>query len=96
MQNEERSEAKQKLVQYMNNPKAFTLKKWFIELLKERYAKHDPIIERVALSLSTDTDLKDFGALIAEVFEAGYFKAVNDYKEQAEKAGMKIKIITPS
>lgn len=80
----------------MNNPKAFTLKKWFLELLKERYTKHDPIIERVALSLSTDSDLKDFGALIAEVFEAGYFKAVNDYKDQAEKAGMKIRVISPS
>lgn len=96
MANEERNEqAKKKLVQYMNNPKAFTLKKWFIELLGNRYPKHDPIIERVAMALSTDNDLKEFGALVAEVFEAGYFKAVNDYKEQAAKAGMEVKIVPP-
>jgi len=78
----------------MNNPKAFTLKRWFIELLQNRYAKHDQIIERVALGLSTDVDVKDFGALVAEVFEAGYYKAVEDYKEQAKKAGMDVKVVT--
>lgn len=82
--------------QYMNNPKAYTLKKWFMELLKKRYNQnHNDIVDRVSLSLATDKDLQEFGSLIAEVFESGYYKAVEDYKEQAEKAGLNIKIVPP-
>lgn len=90
---ERNEQARKHLVQYMNNPRAFTLKKWFIELLQNRYIPHDGIIERVAMSLTTEDDLKEFGKLIAEVFEAGYFKAVNDYKDQAHKAGIEVKIV---
>lgn len=92
---EERSAANSSLVKYMNNPRAFVLKKWFIELLQERYTKHDQIVERVALGLPTEEDVKQFGALVAEVFEAGYFRAVSDYKKQAEEMGLKVKIVTP-
>jgi len=95
MANEKNEQAKNTMIQYMNNPKAFTLKKWFIELLGNRYTNHDPIIERVSMSLSTDNDTKEFGSMIAEVFEAGYFRAVNDYKEQAKNAGMDVKVIIP-
>ncbi|CAE7860285.1 unnamed protein product [Symbiodinium microadriaticum] len=93
MASEKNEQARKKLVQYMNNPRAFTLKKWFIELLNNKYTKHDPIVERVAMALSTEQDVRDFGALVAEVFEAGYYKAVNDYKDQAKKAGLEVKVV---
>ena len=79
-------------VNYMANPKSFTLKQWFVGLLKEDYAPHDQIIERIAVSITTDKDLKDFGKLVTTVYEKAYHKAVNDYKEQAEKLGIKITI----
>lgn len=79
----------------MANPKAFTLKKWFYELLKLNYSAHDPIIERVSSSLVTDRDLEDFGKLIGQVYETGYRKAVDDYRKQFEDMGLKIQIVTP-
>ncbi len=81
------------MMKYMANPKSFTLKKWFAELLKERYQKHDSIIERVATSLVTDTDLQDFGKLVTEVYESAYRKAVNDYQVELDKIGVKVAIV---
>jgi hypothetical protein len=80
----------------MANPRAFTLKKWFYELLKEKYPQHENIIERVAISLVTDHDLEAFGKLVMEVYGAAYYKAVDDYKSQAEKLGLKIRIADPN
>lgn len=83
------------LMRYMANPKAFTIKKWFYELLKLNYAAHDQIIERVSSSLVTEKDLNDFSKLIGQVFETGYRKAVDDYRKQFEEMGLKIQIVAP-
>lgn len=86
--------ANNNFMKYMSNPKAFTLKRWF-DSLKVDVAPHDIIIERVATSLTTDKDLEDFGKLVGQVYELGYRKAVEDYREQVEKLGLKINIIPP-
>jgi hypothetical protein len=78
---------------YMSNPRSFTLKKWFNELLQEKYGPHDHIIDRVAPSLVTEKDMEEFGKLIVEVYEKGYLKAVEDYRDQFEKMGVKINIV---
>ena len=80
-------------MRYMSNPKGFTLKKWFAEILKEKYPPHESIIERVGTSLVTEKDLQDLGKLITEVYEVAYMKAINDYREQFEKMGVKINIV---
>lgn len=80
-------------VNYMSNPRSFTLKKWFVEILKEDYMQHNTVIERVATSLTTESDLKEFGALITGVYERAYKKAVDDYKEQAEQLGIKVSVV---
>ena len=81
-------------VNYMSNPKSFTLKKWFSELLKEDYPQHDQIIERVAVAITTDKDLKDFGKLVINIYEKAYHKAVQDYQEQAAQLGLKINVVS--
>lgn len=77
----------------MSNPRTFTLKRWFAEILKEEYQKHDLIVERISTAITTDQDLKDFGSLITNVYEKAYRKAVEDYRHQAEKMGLKIQIV---
>lgn len=77
----------------MSNPKSFTLKKWFVELLKEDYIPHDTIIERTAMALTTDKDIEDFGKLIGQVYEKGYRKAIEDYKGEIEKLGFKLNMV---
>lgn len=76
----------------MANPRAFTLKKWFVELLGSDYAPHDTIIERVSGSLQTEKDVEDFGKLIGQVYEKAYRKAVEDYKVEVERLGLKVSI----
>ena len=83
-------------MKYASNPKVFILKKWFYDMLKINYTSHDTIIERVSCSLTTEKDLEDFGKLIGQVYETGYKKAVDDYREQIEKLGLKIEIVNPS
>jgi ABC-type transport system involved in multi-copper enzyme maturation permease subunit len=81
---------------YMSNPRSYTVKKWTMELIKEKYTKkQDLIIERITTSLHTDQDVEDLGSLLAAVYEAGYFKAVNDYKKEAEKLGLKVMVGNP-
>lgn len=79
-------------ISYMANPRAFTLKKWILEILQEDYAKYDPIVDRISASLQTDSDLQELGAMIAHVYDKAYRKAISDYKEEAEKLGIKVKI----
>lgn len=93
-QEKQQQTGRSNFINYMSNPKSFTLKKWFAELLKGDYPKHDQIIERVATSITTDKDLKEFGALVINIYETAYHKAVNDYKDQAEKLGIKISIVS--
>lgn len=82
-------------VKYMSNPRAFTLKKWFYDMLKLDYAAHDTIIERISSSLTTQKDVEDFGKLIGQVYETAYKKAVEDYKAEAEKLGLKVSVVAP-
>jgi len=79
-------------LKYMSNPRSFTLKKWLIELLQEKYTPHDVIVERVSTSLTTDQDLTDFGQLITQIYESGYRKAVGDYRSQMEDLGVKVTV----
>lgn len=79
----------------MSNPRSFTLKKWFYELLGLQYSAHDSIIERISTSLSTEKDVEDFGKLIGQVYEVAYKRAVNDYKVEVEKLGLKVHVVAP-
>lgn len=81
------------LMRYMANPRAFALKKWFSGIMQSHYEKHEPIIERVATSIVTEADLQAFGALMGDLFEIGYMKAVNDYRDELEKMGVSIKVV---
>lgn len=87
------SERSSNLVKYMSNPRSFTLKRWLAELLKEHYTPHDSIVERVATALTTEKDLEEFGKLIGGIYEVGYRKAINDYKTEAEKLGLKVNLV---
>jgi hypothetical protein len=77
----------------MSNPRSFTLKKWFAELLGKSYPPHNNIIERVSTALVTEQDMKEFGNLVTTIYEQAYRKAVEDYRQQVEKLGLKISVV---
>lgn len=93
MDDKEKREAKERFVNYMANPRAFTVKRWLYELLKDKFGPHEKISERLAVSFQTDQDVEEFGRLAAEIFECGYRKAVDDYKTEAEKLGIKVHVV---
>lgn len=80
------------LMNYMVNPRLFTLRKWIAGILKDKYPQHDAIIERISVALVTQNDLEAFGKMIGELYHLGYLKAVDDYRKQLEKHGVKITI----
>lgn len=84
------------MTKYMTNPTLFTLRKWLSDLIKEKYQKHDNIVERISASLITNSDVSDFGLLITDIYETAYRKAVSDYKDQFEKMGVKINVVMPN
>lgn len=75
------------------NPLAFGVRKFFLQVLgNTRYVKHQTYIDRLATYVQTEQDYKDMGQLIAEVYETGYMKAVEEHREAIERLGYKTEI----
>lgn len=77
----------------LQNPQSIAIKKYLFEILKERYAKNEKFIDRLASNITTKEDYGDLGSFITDIYEIGFLKAVAEYKEQFEKIGMKVNIV---
>jgi hypothetical protein len=75
------------------NQNSYQIKKAMFDLIQERYQRNEQIIERLGVSLVTEGDLKSFLKMIADVYESGYMKSVNDHKEQLNKLGLNSRIV---
>jgi hypothetical protein len=78
---------------YFSNPRGHYLKKTMFEVLKERYAQNEQIIERMGVTLLTESDLNAFVKMVGDIYEMAYLKAVNDHREQLQKAGLVARIV---
>jgi hypothetical protein len=83
-------------VDYMSNPRSHYIKQSMFEVLKERYSQNEQIIERLGVSLLTESDCKGFLKLVSDIYEVAYMKAVNDHREQLEKIGLAAKVVPTS
>jgi hypothetical protein len=81
---------------YFTNPRGHYLKKTMFDVLKERYAQNEQIIERMGVTLLTESDLNAFIKMIGDVYEIAYMRAVNDHREQLQKAGLVARIVPPN
>jgi len=78
------------LFNYLSNRNVYASKKYLYEIIQERYTeKHDKLMERICHNLITEDDLTDFGKLLVDVYESGYFRAVEDHKDALENMGLK-------
>lgn len=77
---------------FLQNPKAVAIKKVIFELLQNSYGEFDDIISRLTTALITDKDATSFLSLLNKLYELGYLKAINDYKEQLKKLNLNITI----
>lgn len=78
------------------NPKGQALKRWMVQLLDDRYPKHDQLIERLGAALATNQEVQDFGALAVDLFEIGYLRCMNDYRKKLDAMGVKVSIVPES
>lgn len=74
--------------------RSYLVKKWLVELMQDKYAEHDQIVERVSSSLVTNKDLEDFAKFITQIYETGYKKAVTENQKQLEKLGYHVEVVT--
>lgn len=75
------------------NLQATAIKKYLFEILKEKYSKNEKFIERLTYQVNTKEDFESFGIFVTDIFESGFFKAFEQYKENFEKLGMKVNIV---
>ena len=73
------------------NPAAQIIPNWFQQILKNSAKNYTRIIERLAYSMQSKTDVEELGKLIGAVYDAAYRKAINDYQKQFKKMGINIK-----
>ena len=77
---------------FMSNPMAHHIKRSMFELLKEKYGKHEQIVDRIAHSLVTEKDMKDFIGLLLEIYELGFVRAIEEHKDKLAKLGLGVRI----
>lgn len=80
-------------IDYFSNARGHYIKKTMFDVLQEKYSQNEPIIDRLGVTLLTENDLKSFMKLVADIYETAYLKAVNDHKEQLQKAGLVARIV---
>jgi hypothetical protein len=74
------------------NPYKVAIKKYLNDLLPEKYVQYQELIERLSHHMITEGDAKQFIQLAVDLYERGYTKAVDDYREKLEPYGIKISI----
>jgi hypothetical protein len=75
------------------NLQSSAIKKYLFEMLQERYAKNEKFIDRLASTVTTKEDYEALGGLMVDIFECGFMKALNEYKEQVAKMGLKVSVV---
>lgn len=69
------------------------IKKHVFQMLGDRYGRNERFVERLVSHVTTKEDYEGLGVFLADVFEAGFLRAVEQYKDQFSKMGMKVSIV---
>lgn len=75
------------------NLQGSAIKKHVFEMLGDRYGRNERFIERLIGQVNTKEDYEGLGVFLADIFESGFIRAVNQYKDQFAKMGMKVSIV---
>jgi hypothetical protein len=75
------------------NPQSIAIKRYIFEVLKERYSKNEKFVDRLASLITTKEDYESLGIFITDLYETGFLRAVDQYKDQFNKMGMKVSIV---
>lgn len=78
---------------FSQNPQAVAIKRYLFEMLKDRYQKNDKYIDRIAAGTLTKEDYESLGGLLADVYESGFMRAVEQYRESISRLGLKVDVV---
>lgn len=75
------------------NPYSPAFKKFVLQLTKDqKYLEHEKTIEKMSSLVSNSQDYEEFGNFLLAIWEAGFYKAVDENKEGLKKLGLKVTI----
>ena len=78
------------------NPYAQSVKKYVFEAMADKYTHEmDETLSRVTHSLVTKEDVEKFLALLSEMHNVGYMKAMKNAQQSLEEHGLKMKLVKP-
>jgi hypothetical protein len=80
------------LQELISSPYSGGAKKFLFQILQEKYADHEPWVERIAENVKTAKDYEAMGKLFLAVYEAAYLKAVEQHREILEKHGLRVTV----
>ena len=75
---------------YLSNPFGHGIKKWIFELLNQRAIPHEKILDQLTRSIHTAQDYEDFGKFVAEIYEAGYTRCLDQHEAALKQAGINL------
>jgi len=77
----------------MFNPYQRAGRQYLFDMLQERYEPSKNFIERITVHIGTEDDLKCFAKMIADVYELGFLRATNQYRNELAKLGYNVTIV---
>ena len=77
---------------FLANQKMQVLNLFFEKLIDSKLAEHQEIIQRISSVLVTDKDLNQLANLCNEIYQNGYIKCFEHYKEKLKDSGIDVKI----
>ena len=81
------------LLNFLANPLQGSIKKYVYELIGgDRYLPHEQVIEQLGRNLDNMKGYEDFGKFIAEIYEAGYMRAVTEHETELKRIGLNVTI----
>lgn len=75
------------------NPYGPAFKKFILQLMQDqKYLEHEKCIDKLSTLVGSKEEYEEFGKLILSIWEAGFFKAVDENKEGLRKMGLKVTV----
>lgn len=76
----------------LSNPYKTAVIQYAQQVMKDRYAKYHDIVLRASSTFVTQDEALRFAKMLVEIYEVGYLKAVDDYRQQVEAHGLQVRI----
>ena len=76
----------------MSNQKVQAINLFLEKLIGKKLGLHQEVVQRLAIQLVTEKDLQQLAMLCNELYQEGYMKCFDHYREKLANSGINIKI----